>query len=541
MSNHTAALDIGAKLWSLCHVLRDDGVTYHQYLSELTYLLFLKMMKETGQEDRLKVWKRPKKSEPPVEQPGTRWDDLLNASAPERLDTYKEMLLDYGLHGRGAVQEIYANANTFITKPATLSKLVTDIDSLDWYSVDRDDLGDLYEDLLERNAGEKKSGAGQYFTPRHLIDSIVAVMQPQLGDVIQDPAAGTCGFLIAANNYLRQHNDFDSLSDEAQRKYRHQTFHGMELVQDTHRLALMNMLLHGIEGGVTYGDTLSDDHKGLPPATLILSNPPFGTKKGGGLPTRGDLTFETSNKQFAFLQHIYRALKPGGRAAVVLPDNVLFESNIGTEIRRDLMDKCNLHTILRLPTGIFYAQGVKTNVLFFTRGEKDKGNTKEVWVYDMRADMPAFGKRTPFTRDYFRTPPDAPASQPRDKFEDVFGSDPRGGPAALAGRQESGEAGRWRRFTREQIAQRGDDLDIAWLKDSGASTARQDSENPARVAGLALRELNAAVTELRALLDELGEDPDALIDTLADEAVSAGQDEEAQLEAGGSAMSESQP
>jgi len=142
MPNPTATLDIGAKLWSLCHVLRDDGVTYHQYLSELTYLLFLKMMKETGQEDRLKVWKRPKKSEPPVEQPGTRWDDLLNASAPERLDTYKEMLLDYGLHGRGAVQEIYANANTFITKPATLSKLVTDIDSLDWYSVDRDDLRD---------------------------------------------------------------------------------------------------------------------------------------------------------------------------------------------------------------------------------------------------------------------------------------------------------------------------------------------------------------------------------------------------------------
>lgn len=519
MSNHTAALDIGAKLWSLCHVLRDDGVTYHQYLSELTYLLFLKMMKETGQEDRLKVWKRPKKSEPPVEQSGTRWDDLLSASAPERLDTYKEMLLDYGLHGRGAVQEIYANANTFITKPATLSKLVTDIDSLDWYSVDRDDLGDLYEDLLERNAGEKKSGAGQYFTPRHLIDSIVAVMKPQLGDVIQDPAAGTCGFLIAANNYLRQHNDFDSLSDEAQRKYRHQTFHGMELVQDTHRLALMNMLLHGIEGGVIYGDTLSDDHKQLPPATLILSNPPFGTKKGGGLPTRGDLTFETSNKQFAFLQHIYRALKPGGRAAVVLPDNVLFDSNIGTDIRRDLMDKCNLHTILRLPTGIFYAQGVKTNVLFFNRGETDKANTKEVWVYDMRANMPAFGKRTPFTRDYFRTPPDAPASQPRDKFEDVFGSDPRGGPAALAARQEMGEAGRWRRLSREQIARRGDNLDIAWLKDESGDTASQQLDEPATVARLALSELNAAVLELRTLIEELGEDPDELLDDVGMEVV----------------------
>jgi len=526
MSNPTAALDIGAKLWSLCHVLRDDGVTYHQYLSELTYLLFLKMMKETGQEERLRIWKAKDKKQgsPKEEQAGTRWDDLLGASAPDRLDLYKEMLLDYGLHGRGAVQEIYANANTFITKPATLSKLVTDIDRLDWYSVDRDDLGDLYEDLLERNAGEKKSGAGQYFTPRHLIDSIVSVMKPQLGDVIQDPAAGTCGFLIAANNYLRQHNDFDSLSDEAQRKYRHQTFHGMELVQDTHRLALMNMLLHGIEGGVTYGDTLSDDHKGLPPATLILSNPPFGTKKGGGLPTRGDLTFETSNKQFAFLQHIYRALKPGGRAAVVLPDNVLFESNIGADIRRDLMDKCNLHTILRLPTGIFYAQGVKTNVLFFTRGDTDKGNTKEVWVYDMRANMPAFGKRTPFTRDYFRTPPDVPASQPRDKFEDVFGSDGRGGPAALAARQDTGEAGRWRRFTREQIAQRGDSLDISWLKDSGAASTDQSRDDPSLLAGLALKELNAAVSELRSLLEELGEDPDAVLEAVvADDSAEDGE------------------
>lgn len=521
MSNHTAALDIGAKLWSLCHVLRDDGVTYHQYLSELTYLLFLKMMKETGQEERLKIWKAKdkKKGSPKEEQDGTRWDDLLDASAPDRLDLYKEMLLDYGLHGRGAVQEIYANANTFITKPATLSKLVTDIDSLDWYSVDRDDLGDLYEDLLERNAGEKKSGAGQYFTPRHLIDSIVAVMKPQLDDVIQDPAAGTCGFLIAANNYLRQHNDFDSLTEEAKRKYRHQTFFGMELVQDTHRLALMNMLLHGIEGGVVYGDTLSEDYIKLPPATLILSNPPFGTKKGGGMPTRSDLTFATSNKQFAFLQHIYKDLEAGGRAAVVLPDNVLFEGGIGSEIRRDLMDKCNLHTILRLPTGIFYAHGVNTNVLFFTRGDADKGNTKEVWVYDMRANMPAFGKRTPFTRDYFRTPVDAPASRARDKFEDVFGSDPRGGLAALAVRQDTGESGRWRRFTREEIAQRGDNLDIAWLKDNSAAAAQLENESPVQVAGLALRELNAAVTELRALLHELGEDADALLDSFVSEEI----------------------
>ena len=504
MSNPTAALDIGAKLWSLCHVLRDDGVTYHQYLSELTYLLFLKMMKETGQESRLTVWKKPKKSEPEEQQPGIRWDDLLNASAPERLNTYKEMLLDYGLHSRGAVQAIYANANTFITKPATLTALVTEIEKLDWYSVQRDDLGDLYEELLERNATEKKSGAGQYFTPRPLIDSIVTLMQPQLDDVIQDPASGTCGFLIAANNYLRRENDFDALTDAQQRKYKHLTYYGMELVQDTHRLALMNMLLHGIEGGVAYGDTLSEDYRQLPPATLILSNPPFGTKKGGGLPTRTDFTYPTANKQFAFLQHIYRALKPGGRAAVVLPDNVLFESNVGTDIRRDLMDKCNLHTLLRLPTGIFYAQGVKTNVLFFTRGEKDKGNTKEVWVYDMRANMPQFGKRTAFTRQHFA------------EFEAAYGPDPQGDNGAFRHARAGGnpEATRFRVFTREQIAARGDNLDINWLKDDSAETAEAQRDEPALVARLALRELNAAVIELRALLDELGEDPDAELDDL---------------------------
>lgn len=199
----------------------------------------------------------------------------------------------------------------------------------------------------------------------------------------------------------------------------------------------------------------------------------------------------------------------------MLPDNVLFESNVGTSIRRDLMDKCKLHTILRLPTGIFYAQGVKTNVLFFTKGEKtDKGNTKEVWVYDMRANMPQFGKRTPFTRDYFRTPADAPASAPRDKFEDVFGPDPKGGPQALAQRVDSGETGRWRKFTREQIAARGDNLDLAWLKDDSADTAQQQGEEPAMLARLAMREMQAALADLRALVEALGEDPDAELEAL---------------------------
>jgi type I restriction enzyme M protein len=288
----------------------------------------------------------------------------------------------------------------------------------------------------------------------------VALMRPLLTDVIQDPAAGTGGFLIAANRALRQASDPDTWTEAQQRKYRRGTFYGMEHVQDTHRLALMNLMLHGLDSdpqaaGIRYGDTLSPEGQNLPKATLILTNPPFGTKKGGGLPSRDDFTYPTSNKQFAFLQHIYRGLKPGGRAAVVLPDNVLFEGNIGRQIRADLMDKCNLHTLLRLPTGIFYAQGVKTNVLFFTRGHSDKGNTKEVWVYDLRANMPQFGKRTQLGREHFA------------EFEAAF--------------------------------------DISWLKDDSAASS-DDLPEPAVLAREAMAQLEAAMEELRGILEELGED-----------------------------------
>jgi type I restriction enzyme M protein len=272
----------------------------------------------------------------------------------------------------------------------------------------------------------------------------------------------------------------------------------MEHVEEAHRLALMNLMLHGLEAapngaGIRYGDTLSPEGKELPKATVILTNPPFGTKKGGGLPTRTDFNFPTSNKQFCFVQHIYRGLKAGGRAAVVLPDNVLFEGNVGKQIRADLMDKCNLHTILRLPTGIFYAQGVKTNVLFFTRGVKDKWNTKEVWVYDLRANMPQFGKRTLLLRDHFA------------EFEAAFGKDPQGNLKSLAKRKDTGEEGRFRKFTREWIAQRGESLDIAWLKDESAGPNYELPE-PAVLAREAMTELEGAFEELRRILAELGED-----------------------------------
>ena len=478
--------DIVGKLWNLCNVLKDDGVTYHQYVTELTYLLFLKMAEETGQHDQLPA--------------GYRWADLTAQSAPERLEFYKKTLIHLGSHGSILVKEIFANASSFIKKPATLSTLVTEIDKIDWYSARQEGLGDLYEGLLEKNANEKKSGAGQYFTPRPLIDSMVAVMKPTLDDVIQDPAAGTGGFLIAAHHYLREHHDFDALTEQQQRKLRRNTFYGMEHVQDTHRLALMNLMLHGIDsnpeaGGIRYGDTLSPDGEALGKlgATLVLTNPPFGNKKGGGLPTRDDFTFPTSNKQFCFLQHIYRTLKPGGRAAVVLPDNVLFDGNVGTEIRRDLMDKCNLHTILRLPTGIFYAQGVKTNVLFFTRGDKDKGSTEEVWVYDLRAEMPAFGKRTVLGQEHFAG------------FEAAFGEDPTCAPSSLRRRRDEGDQSRWRRFTRDWISEREENLDISWLKNERDEDV-DDSPEPTALAREAVDELEVALTELRAILEELGED-----------------------------------
>lgn len=482
MSNITH--DIVAKLWNLCNILKDDGVTYHQYVTELTYLLFLKMADETERKDQLP--------------PGYRWADLKAKSAPMRFMFYKKMLSRLGRHSLPLVKEIYANASSFIKKPATLSSLVSEIDKIGWFSARQEGLGDLYEGLLEKNANEKKSGAGQYFTPRPLIEAMVEVMRPTVDDIIQDPAAGTGGFLIVANRYICRMSDPASWPEAKYRKYATGTFYGMEHVQDTHRLALMNLMLHGIDSnpaaaGIRYGDTLGGEGEALPKATLILTNPPFGTKKGGGLPARKDFTYPTSNKQFCFLQHIYRGLLPGGRAAVVLPDNVLFEGNVGRQIRADLMDKCNLHTILRLPTGIFYAQGVKTNVLFFTRGEKDRGNTKEVWVYDLRANMPQFGKRTQLSREHFAA------------FEAAFGKDPLGGAAALRKRKDEGDEGRFRRFTREGIAEKGDNLDISWLKDESQENAA-DLPEPELLAQEAMAELELALVELRGILAELGED-----------------------------------
>lgn len=482
--------DIVAKLWALCNVLRDDGVTYNEYVTELTYLLFLKMLQETGKEDRL-----PKQY---------RWAELAKREGMDQLDYYKRLLLDLGSKGTkdALVRAIFTDAQTRLRKPTNLKALTSSIDQLDWFSAREEGLGNLYEGLLEKNASDKKSGAGQYFTPRPLIDCIVRLVKPQPGEVVQDPAAGTAGFLVAADHYIKARtDDLYKLPEQQAFFQRHNAFVGAELVPDTHRLCMMNLLLHGIEGGVELADTLSPDGERLPKADLVLTNPPFGTKKGGGRPTRTDfsVTADTSNKQLAFVEHVVRSLKPGGRAAVVVPDNVLFEDNTGQRLRTWLMSLCNLHTILRLPTGIFYAQGVKTNVLFFQRGKTDKANTKAVWVYDMRANMPAFGKTRPLTVADFK------------EFEAAYGKDPNG----AAKRKDEGEEGRWRCFTREQIKARNDNLDISWLRDTEIE-AEEQLTDPGDIADAIIDHLKAALTEIETLSEEL--EPDSAAAPVAEAA-----------------------
>jgi len=473
-----ATSDIVARLWNLCHILRDDGITYNEYVTELTFLLFLKMMAETGREGRLPD--------------GYGWSALARRQGLEQLDYYRRLLLDLGDASKTrdpTVLAIFADAQTKLRKPTNLQALTTAIDRLDWYSAREEGLGQLYEGLLEKNAAEKKSGAGQYFTPRPLIDSMVRLMQPQPGEVIQDPAAGTGGFLVAADRYIKgETDDFFKLKVAEAQFQRDQALVGLELVPDAHRLCLMNLMLHGIQGRVACGDTLSPEGQRLPLADLVLTNPPFGTKKGGGRPTRPDfsVTAETSNKQLAFVEHIVRALKPGGRAAVVVPDNVLFEDTTGRRLRGWLMELCDLHTILRLPTGIFYAQGVKTNVLFFTRGTADKGNTKAVWVYDLRANMPAFGKTRPLIAADFA------------EFEAAFGQDRYG----KALRYDQGEQGRFRCFSREQIRERNDNLDIAWLRDTAGDVENRLTE-PEDITAAIMGHLRNALEEIEGLMEEL--------------------------------------
>ena len=496
------------KIWSLCNVLRGDGITYYQYVSELSYLLFLKIAQENGSEKLIPE--------------GYRWADLESHEEQGLLGFYQEMLTHLGAHVENEViREIYAFPTTVFSHSENLKAVVDGISKIQWHQVGKDRFGDLYSGLIDKSAQDTRSGAGQYFTPRSLVNTIIRLIQPSLGELIQDPATGSGGFLVSADSYIR--------TKYSQEKYQANPpkYQGVEIEKNTRRICLMNTFLHNLDANIVYGDALTDDVAELDEADVIVANPPFGNKAGGQRPLRNDIPFPNTNKQLAFLQHIYLGLRAGGRAAVVLPDNVLFESGVGTDVRRDLMNKCNLHTILRLPTGIFYAQGVKTNVLFFTKGsDKDKYQqdncTKNVWVYDLRTNMPSFGKRTPFgNSDIGFAPEDFGTDQHLGAFEKVFGDNPNGTSKRTEGEYSFGaidieidkEAveenlnvdeqlahSRWRYFSREWIANnKGDSLDISWLKDKKSVDATGLPE-PNVLAREVKEELEAALSELDSLL-----------------------------------------
>lgn len=472
--------EIVQKLWNECNVLRDDGVSYQDYITELTYILFLKMVDEADEKLENQI---PEKY---------HWNNLIKHEGRDLMDFYRQMLIDLGnptIVNNPKINAIYANASTSLDKPKNLEKIVHDIDELDWYEASEEGLGEMYEGLMEKNASEVKSGAGQYFTPRPLINMMVKMTKPELGERMNDPAAGTFGFMVGANQYLRdKYDDYSNLNDDQYKFQTEDAFTGMELVPNTHRLAMMNEYLHKMDGDLRQGDSLSANGMWMKNFDVVLTNPPFGTKKGADTSSgREDLTFPTSNKQLNFLQIIYNSLKHNGkaRAAVVVPDNVLFADGKGEEIRRDLMEKCNLHTILRLPTGIFYAQGVQTNVLFFTRGKEDTGNTKDVWIYDMRHQMRSFGKRNPLNEKDFAD------------FEKLFCVDDRT-KRVETWDKEKNPNGRWRKFTIDEILKRPNtSLDISWMSD--------EEEKVQLSLGEILKGMDEKSREIRDAIEQLNE------------------------------------
>lgn len=379
------------KVWNFCHTLRDDGVGYGDYLEQLTYLLFLKMAHEYAQEPYNRDTHIPK---------GFDWATLRGKTGEPLEAHYFATLHKLGSES-GMLGAIFFKAQNKIQDPAKLSRLVQMIDEQSWVGMDADTKGDLYEGLLQKNAEDTKSGAGQYFTPRAVIQAMVECVRPEPGKTIADPACGTGGFFLGAYNWLTRPNA--TLNKTQKTFLRDATFHGNEIVPNTRRLCLMNLFLHNIgeldgEPSVERSDALIAEPKRK--VDYVLANPPFGKKSSmtitneEGEEDRDALTYErqdfwetTSNKQLNFLQHIVSMLRVDGKAAVVLPDNVLFEGGAGEKIRRKLLETCDVHTILRLPTGIFYAQGVKANVVFFDNAPKDgRVHTKGVWFYDLRTN-----------------------------------------------------------------------------------------------------------------------------------------------------------
>jgi len=438
------------KVWNFCHTLRDDGVSYGDYLEQLTYLLFLKLAHEYAQEPYKRDTHIPKDHD---------WASL-RAKTGEPLEAQYLATLHRLGQEPGMLGAIFFKAQNKIQDPAKLSRLVQLIDAENWISLDADTKGDLYEGLLQKNAEDTKSGAGQYFTPRALIEAMVACVQPEPLKTIADPACGTGGFFLGAYNWLTRPGA--TLNKRQKEFLRDKTFHGNEIVPNTRRMCLMNLFLHNIgeldgKPSVERSDALIAEPKQK--VNYVLANPPFGKKSSmtitneEGEEDKDALTYErqdfwetTSNKQLNFLQHIVSMLKVDGKAAVVLPDNVLFEGGAGEKIRRKLLETCDVHTILRLPTGMFYAQGVKANVVFFDAKPKDgRIHTAGVWFYDLRTNKHFTLKTRPLKRDDLQ------------EFIACYNPD---------NRHERSDTERFKYFTYQDLMARDKaSLDIFWLKD----------------------------------------------------------------------------
>ncbi len=459
------------KLWGYCHVLRHDGMDYGDYVEQLTYLLFLKMVEEKGA----------------VIPKEYSWAVLKSKSGTELTDFYSELLKGLAKQ-EGLLGSIFAEALSKFTKPVNLKRLIDLIDEIDWSGLNIDVKAQAYEGLLEKSAAEGKKGAGQYFTPRVLIQAIIKVMKPDprasKDFKISDPAAGTGGFLLSAYEWFLQQTSGALNRDDLER-IKNDTYFGTELVARPRRLALMNLYLHGIIANVRLGDSIYEPDRG-DRYDVILTNPPFGTKGANQVPERQDFTVGTSNKQLNFVQHILTILKPGGRAAVVLPDNVLFGDQ-AAEVFKILMQDCNLHTILRLPNGTFtpYSQGVKANVVFFTKGIP----TENVWIYDARTNVPGITKNDrPLTPKHF------------EEFEKCYGENPNG----QSKRDENqSKENRWKKFTLVQIKEKNYKLDsFKWLQDEDIETNNEIGE-PEELITDALSELKEATDSLQKIYDDL--------------------------------------
>ena len=435
MANSISEQQILSKVWNLATTLAGAGIGFTDYITQLTYLLFLKM-----DDENVKIF-----AEDSAIPEGYRWDDLISLDGHDLIDQYEETLKV--LSGQdNLIGTIYTKAQNKIDKPVYLKKVITMINEHNWLSMDGDVKGAIYEKILEKNGQDKKSGAGQYFTPRALINAMVDVTMPKIGETVCDPACGTAGFLLAAYDYMKtQSNNEDKL-----RFLRENAIFGTDNTALVVTLASMNLYLHGI--GTNRSPIVCDDSLEKTPSHMvdvILANPPFGTRPAGSVEiNRPDFYVETKNNQLNFLQHIMVMLKANGRAAVVLPDNVLFEGNAGEVIRKKLLSDFNLHTILRLPTGIFYAQGVKANVLFFQKGSP----TKEIWFYDYRTGIKHTLATNPLQRHHL------------DDFVKCYNAE------NIAGRVETFDAetnpnGRWRKFSIDEILKRDKtSLDITWIK-----------------------------------------------------------------------------